>query len=39
MTYAIALPGVDIKNTACFNEYPVEALYCEDALPDTWSEH
>ena len=37
MTYVIALPCVDVKDRACVDECPVEAIYYEDDLPEQWA--
>ena len=39
MTYVIALPCVDVKDRACIDECPVEAIYYEDDLPEQWSDY
>ncbi|WP_298942343.1 ferredoxin [uncultured Microbacterium sp.] len=39
MTYVIAQPCVDVKDKACVEECPVEAIYYEDDVPDQWAEY
>lgn len=39
MTYVIALPCVDVKDRACIDECPVEAIYYEGDLPDAWQDY
>ena len=39
MTYVIALPCVDVKDRACIDECPVEAIYYEDDLPEEWADY
>ena len=38
MTYVIAEPCIDVKDRACVDVCPVEAIFPEDALPDKWIE-
>ena len=36
MTYVIAQPCVDLKDRACVDECPVEAIFYEDDTPEQW---
>ena len=36
MTYVICEPCIDVKNTACVDVCPVEAIYAEDDVPEEW---
>ncbi len=38
MTYTIAEPCIDVKDKACIEECPVEAIFYEDDVPDEWKE-
>ena len=38
MTYVIAQPCVDLKDRACVDECPVEAIFYEDDTPDEWKQ-
>ena len=36
MTYVIYAPCIDVKDTACVDVCPVEAIYAEDDVPEEW---
>jgi len=36
MTYVICEPCIDVKDTACVDGCPVEAIYAEDDVPEEW---
>jgi NAD-dependent dihydropyrimidine dehydrogenase PreA subunit len=36
MTYVIYEPCIDVKDTACEDVCPVEAIYAEDDVPEEW---
>ena len=36
MTYVICEPCIDVKDTACVDVCPVEAIYAEDDVPEEW---
>ena len=38
MTYVIAQPCVDVKDKACIEECPVEAIFYEDDTPEQWKD-
>jgi hypothetical protein len=38
MTYVIAQPCVDLKDRACVDEWPVEAISYEDDVPEEYRE-
>jgi ferredoxin len=37
VTYVIAEPCVDLKDRACVEECPVEAIFYEDDVPGEWA--
>ena len=39
MTYVIAQPCVDVKDKACIEECPVEAIFYEDDTPEEWKDY
>lgn len=38
MAYVIAEPCMDVRDTACVQECPVEAIFYADDVPPEWSE-
>ena len=38
MTHVIAQPSIDVKDKACVDACPVDAIFLEDDLPDEWAQ-
>ena len=38
MTHVIAQPCIDVKDKACVDVCPVDAIFAEEDLPEEWKE-